>query len=90
MSILTLTAHRFFLHHRYPRGVDLHTQNRYRVSQHYRQIQLLGPLNLYLLASGDILSNRLRGALHILGSHLQVGEQFDLLAPVIERRLLAH
>ncbi len=82
MPVLTLTAHRFFLHHRYPRGVDFHTQNRYWPSPHDRQIQLLGPLNLCLLAGGDVLSNRLRGEIHILGRHL--------LASVIERGLLAH
>jgi len=51
---------------------------------------LFGPLNLRLFAYGDILSNGLRGALHILGRHLQIGEQFDLLAPVIERDLLTY
>lgn len=68
----------------------MHTQNRDRLSQHYRQIQLLGPLDLRLLADGYVRANGLRGALHILGRHLQVGQPFDLLAPVIERGLLAH
>jgi hypothetical protein len=47
-------------------------------------------LDLGLRAGGEVLPHGLRGALHGLGGHLQVGQQFPLLAPWIERSLLAH
>ena len=43
-----------------------------------------------MVAGGDILSNRFRGALHGLGGHLQIGQEFQLLTSLIERRLLAN
>ena len=44
-------------------------------------------INGFLLLQGDVVADRLRGALHRFGSHLKTGEQFDLLASVIERCL---
>jgi hypothetical protein len=49
---------------------------------------LHGPLDLLLLAHGDILSHRLRGSLHGLGSHFQIRQQFPLLASLIEGSVL--
>jgi hypothetical protein len=89
-SVLTLTAHRFFLHHRYSGGVHFHIQNRDRLAHHDRQIQLLGPLNLLSRARADILSNGFCRSLHGFGSHLQIGQQFHLLATPIEGGVLAH
>ena len=87
---LALPAHGFLSHHRHSGSVHLHIQNRNRLSHDHGQIQLHGPLDLRLLARGDIFSDGLRRALHGFGGHLQIGEQFHLLASVIERGLLAH
>ena len=87
---LALPAHRLFLHHRHSRPIHLHIQDRNGFAHDDRQIQLHGPLDLLLLACGDILSDGFRRPLHGFGGHLQIGEQFHLLASVIEGRLLAH
>jgi hypothetical protein len=71
---LALPARRLFLHHGYSRPVHLHIQNRNCFAHHHRQIQLHGPLDLLLLAGGDILPDGFRRPLHGLGGHLQVGE----------------
>jgi hypothetical protein len=68
----------------------LHIQERNRHSHHHRQVQLHGPLDLCLLARGDIPSDGLRRPLHGLGGHLQIGEQFHLPAPLLERSILTH
>ena len=87
---LALPAHRLFLHHRYARPIHLHIQDRNRFPHHDRQIQLHGALNLPLLALSDVASDGLRGALHRLGGHLQAGQDFHLLAAMIEGGLLTH
>ena len=86
---LALPAHRLFLHHRHSRPIHLHIQDGNRFAHHDRQIQLHGSLDLLLLACGDILADRFRRSLHGFGGHLQIGEQFHLLASVIEGGLLA-
>ena len=43
-----------------------------------------------MFALSDIGSDGLRCALHRFGGHLQAGQNFHLLAAVIEGRLLAH
>jgi hypothetical protein len=60
------------------------------LAQHHRQIQLHGPLDLLLLARGDMLSYGFRRPLHGFRGHLQIGQQFHLLAPLVEGRPLAH
>jgi hypothetical protein len=52
----------------------LHIQDRNRFAHHHRQIQLHGPLDLLLLAGGDILSDGFGRPLHGLRGHLQIGE----------------
>jgi len=44
-------------------------------------------VHLLLFALGDIFPNRLRRLLQGFGSHFQIGEQFHLLAPMIEGSL---
>ena len=56
---LALATHGFLLHHRHARAVHLHMQNRNRLAHYDRQIQLHGPLDLFLLARGDIFSHGL-------------------------------
>ena len=68
----------------------MHIQKRNRFSHHHGEIQLHGPLDLILLARGDILSNRLRCSLHGFGSHLQISQQFHLLAALIKGSVLTH
>jgi hypothetical protein len=85
---LALAADGFLLHHRHSGPVHLHVQNRHRFAHDHRQIQLHSPLDLLLLARGDIRSNGLRRSLYGFGGHLQIGEQFHLRAPLIERSLL--
>ena len=70
---LALPAHGFLFHHGYAGSVHLRIQNRNRFSHDNRQVQLHGPLNLGLLARGDIFSHRLCRALYGLGGHLQIG-----------------
>ncbi len=53
-------------------------------------MQLHGPLDLLLLACHHILSHRFRIALHGLGGHFQIGQQFHFSAPVIEGSVLTH
>ena len=81
-------AHRFLFHHRHAGAIHWHIPNRYQFSDHHGEIQLHGPLDLLLLARGDILSHRLRGSLHGLGSHFQIRQQFPLLASLIEGSVL--
>jgi hypothetical protein len=40
-------------------------------------------------AGGDVLPNGLGGALHRLGGHFQIGQEFELLASLIKRGILA-
>jgi len=87
---LSLPAHRLLLHHGYTSAIHLHIQDRNRFAQHYGQIQLHGSPHLFLLSGGDIFAYGLRRSLHGFGGHLQIGEQFHLLAPLVEGRLLAH
>ena len=49
-----------------------------------------GSLNLDLLTSGDVAPNRFRRLLHRFGGDLQIGEQFQLLAAMLEGRLLPY
>jgi hypothetical protein len=88
--VLAWPAHRLLLHHRYSGPIHLHIQDRDRFAQHHRQIQLHGPLDLLLLVHSDILSDGFRRPLHGFGGDLQIGQQFHLLAPVVEGPLLAH
>jgi hypothetical protein len=55
-----------------------------------RQIQLHGFGDLALLAPGNVSANRLCHALYRFGGHFQAGQDFHLLATVIQGRLLAH
>ena len=87
---LTLPTHRLFLHHGDPRPVHLHIEDRNRFTDHHRQIQLHGTLDLLLLACGDMLPDKLRRPFHAFGGHLQIGEQFHLLASLVKGRRLAH
>ena len=87
---LALSSHGFRFHYRHAGSIHLHIQDRNRLADHHRQIQLHGALDPFPLADGDILSNRLRRPLHGFGGHLQIGQQFHLLTPVIEGRLLAY
>ena len=47
-------------------------------------------MDLLLLSEGDVCPNRLRRALHGLGGHLQIGEQFHLLAAMVKGGVLSH
>ena len=87
---LARPTHRLFLHHGYTRAIHLHIQDRHRFAQHHGQIQLHGSPDFFLLAGGDICAYSLRRALHGFGGHLQIGEEFHLLASVVEGALLAH
>ena len=87
---LALPAHSLFLYHRHPRRVHFHIQDGNRGSHHHREIQLYGALDLLLLALGDVSSEGLRGALHCLRGHVQAGQEFHLLAAVIEGRVGTH
>ena len=81
-------AHGFLFHHRHSGAVDLRIQHGNGRSHNDWQVQLHGPLDLGLLAGGDVFPDGLRRALHGLGGHLQVGQEFQLLASVIEGGLL--
>ena len=61
----------------------------YRLANHDRQIQLDSALDFLLFSLGDIAADGLRRALHRLGGLFQTGQHLDLLAAVIESRLLA-
>src|SRR5450631_1567450 len=87
---LALSAHRFFLHYRHSCAVHEYIKNRYRLSHHYRQIQLHGSLDFGLLACGDIGADGLRYPFHGLGGHFHIRQLFHLLSPMIERSLLTH
>jgi hypothetical protein len=82
---LVLPAYGLFSYHRNSGVVDLRVHNGNRLSHHQRQVQLHGALDLCLLRGGDIFPDDLRRALHSLGGELQIGQEFQLLAPVIER-----
>ena len=86
---VALPAHGFLFHHRRSGAIEGDIQNGNRSSHHHRQAQLHGPLNLCLLARGDIFPAGLRRALHGLAGHFQVGPKFPLLASAIEGGLLA-
>jgi hypothetical protein len=51
---------------------------------------LHGSLNLRPLLRSDVLSDRFRGTLYGLGGYLQIGEEFQLLATVIEGGILSN
>jgi hypothetical protein len=87
---LTLPTDRLFLHDRNSRRVHLHIQQGNRLAGHDAQVQLQSFLDLGLFALSDIGSDGLRCALHRFGGHLQAGQNFHLLAAVIEGCLLAH
>jgi hypothetical protein len=79
-----------FLHYRYAGPVHLHIQNGNWFAHDDRQIQLDGSLNLHLFVRGDTGSYRLRRTFHRLSGYLKIGEQFQLLAAMIEGSLLAN
>jgi len=87
---LALPPHRLFLHHRDSRPIHLHVEDGNRLAGNGGQVQLEGFLDFLLLALGNIGSDGLRRTLHRFGGHFQVGQNFQLFAPVIEGRLLAH
>ena len=41
-------------------------------------------MDLYLLACGDVFPDRLRCSLHGLGSDRQIGQELQLLSPVMK------
>lgn len=86
---LALSAYGLLFHHRHSGPVDLHIQNGNRLSDDDRQVQLHGPLNVGLLAGGNIFPDGLGRALHRLGGHFQIRQEFHLLPPLLERDLLA-
>jgi hypothetical protein len=63
----------------------LHIQDGDRLADDNGQIQLDGALDLTLFVLGDILSDGLCRALYGFGSHLQAGQDLQLLAAVIEK-----
>ena len=71
---LARPTHGFLFHYGHAGSIQLYIQKRNRLSDDHRQIQLHGPLNLFLLAGGDIFTNRLCRSLHGFGGHLQIGE----------------
>ena len=87
---LALPAHRLLFHHWHSSSVHLHIQDRNRLTDDDRQIQLHGPLDLPLLVCCDVFSDRFRRPLHSFGCHLQTSKEFHLLTAVVEGRLLAH
>ena len=69
-SDFALSVDRFFFDDRHSGSIHLDVKDGYRLTDDDGQIQLHGALDLLLLAGGDILSDRLRGALHTFcGSH---------------------
>jgi len=71
---LALSTRRLLFDYRYSRPIHLHIEDRNRFAYHHRQIQLDGPLDLFLLASGDTFSDGFGRPLHCFGGHLQIGE----------------
>jgi len=71
---LALPPHRLFVHHRHSGPIHLHIQDGNGLVHHHRQVQLHGPLDLFLLPRSDIVSDGFRGPLHGLRGHLQTGE----------------
>jgi hypothetical protein len=57
---------------------------------HDRQVQLDSFADFALLAGGNVGACCLLCPLHGFGSHFQTGRNLDLLATMIERRLLAN
>jgi len=49
-------------------------QDRHRLTDDDRQVQLPSPLDLLLLTGGDILSDGFRGPFHSLGGDFQISE----------------
>src|SRR3974377_441345 len=87
---LAWSTHRLFLHDRNSGPIHLYIQHGNGPTEGDGQIQLQGFLDLSLRALGDIGSDRFRRTLHGLGRHLQAGQDLDLFAAVLERRLLTH
>jgi len=79
---------RFFLHNRHARAVHLHIENGNRFPDDDRQIQLHGLANLALLTGGNSGAHGLCRALYRLGSYLQSGQRFHLLATALKSGLL--
>src|SRR6202789_3879206 len=87
---LAWAAYSFLLDHRHSGPIHFHIENRNRLAEDSRKIQLDRFVALLALTPSDILSNSFCGALHRLGSHLQPGQNFHLLAAMIEGSILAH
>ena len=49
-----------------------------------------GLLYLFLLLRGDVSSDCFRGPFNGFGGHFQTSQQLHVLAPLVERRCLAH
>jgi len=80
----------FLLHHGHAGAVHLDIKNGNELANDDRQIELHGALDLLLLATRNVGANGFGHAFHGFGSDLQAGQQFHLLAAVIEGGLLAH
>ncbi len=85
-----LAAEGFFLHHGNAGAIDLHIENGNRLALDSGQIQPHGALNLEVFPCLKVFADGLGLALDGLGGDLQTGQQTQLLAPLIERRRLAH
>src|SRR6185369_79586 len=89
-SHLTLPSHRLFRHHRHSCSIHLHIQDRNRLADDDRQVQLHGSPDLFLLVRGDVRPDGFRRSLHGFGGYLQVGEEFQFLPAMSERCVLSH
>jgi hypothetical protein len=80
----------FRLHYRHTGAVHLEVEHGYGGDADLGKVQLLGTVNLGLVARGDIGADGFGMAFHGLGSDLQTGQQSELLAPLAEAGLAAH
>jgi len=87
---LALRPNGLFLHYRHAGPIHLHIQDGNRFTHHDRQIQLHRPLDLFPLACGDVFAYGFRYPLYGFGGHVQIGEEFHLLASVVKGHLLSH
>src|SRR5215831_15407549 len=80
----------FFLYHRDSRPIHLHVEDTNWLADNPGQFQLQGFLDLGLFPLSDIGPDGFRAALDRFRSYFQPGQNFHLLAAVIERCLLAY
>ena len=87
---LAFAVGRFLLHHGQTGAVHLHIEDGDGFANDDGQIELHRAVDLLLLAFRNIGPDGFSHAFHGFGGDLQAGQQFHLLATVIEGCLLAH